>query len=97
MPKSPPRYPDAFRAEAVELVRAGERSLPQIARDLGINDQTLRNWVKRAEIDAGYGAPGDLTTDERAELTRLRRENRLLQQEREILKKAAAWFAKETL
>ena len=97
MPTSPPRYPDAFRAEAVELVRAGERSLPQIARDLGINDQTLRNWVKRAEIDAGRGTSGELTTDERAELTRLRRENRLLQQEREILKKAAAWFAKETL
>ena len=97
MPKSPPRYPDAFRAEAVDLVRAGERSLPQIARDLGINDQTLRNWVKRAEIDAGRGAPGELTSDERAELVRLRRENRVLQQEREILKTAAAWFAKETL
>jgi transposase len=83
--------------EAVELVRASERRLPQIARDLGINEQTLRTWVKRAEIDAGRGAPGDLTTDERAELTRLRRENRLLQQEKEILKKAAAWFAKETL
>ena len=78
-------------------MRAGERSLPQIARNLGINEQTLRNWVKRAEIDAGRGAPGELTTDERAELTRLRRENRLLQQEKEILKKAAAWFAKETL
>jgi len=86
-----------FRAEAVDLIRSGERSIPQIARDLGINDQTLRNWVKRAEIDAGRGTPGELTTDERAELTRLRRENRLLQQEREILKKAAAWFAKETL
>jgi transposase len=93
----PARYPDAFRAEAVDLSRSGERSIPQIARDLGINEQTLRNWVKRAEIDAGRGAADELTTDERAELTRLRRENRLLQQEREILKKAAAWFAKETL
>lgn len=97
MPKNLPRYPDAFRAEAVDLVQAGERSLPQIARDLGINNQTLRNWVKRAKIDAGHGAPDELTTDERAELVRLRRENRLLQQEREILKQAAAWFAKETL
>ena len=97
MPKSPPRYPDAFRMEAVELVRAGERSLPQIARDLGINDQTLRTWVKRTEIDAGQGTPGELTSDERAELVRLRRENRVFQQERDILKKAAAWFAKETL
>lgn len=96
MGTSPRRYPDAFRAEAVDLVRTCERSLPQIARDLGINDQTLRNWVKRSEIDAGRGAPGELTTDERAELTRLRRENRLLQQEREILKKATAFFARET-
>lgn len=97
VPKRPPRYPDAFRAEAVDLVRAGEDSLPQIARDLGINDQTLRTWVKRAEIDTGRDASDDLTTDERAELVRLRRENRVLQQEKEILKKAAAWFAKETL
>ncbi len=97
MGASPRCYPAAFRAEAVDLVRARERSLPQIARDLGINEQTLRNWVKRAEIDAGRGDPGALTTDERAELVRLRRENRLLQQEREILNKAAAWFAKETL
>ena len=67
------------------------------SRDLGINEQTLRNWVKRTEIDAGRGAPDDLTTDERAELVWLRRENRVLQQERETLKKAAAWFAKETL
>lgn len=97
MPKSPPRYPDAFREEAVALVQAGERSIPQIARDLGINEQTLRNWVKRTEIDAGRGAPDELTSDERAELVRLRRENRILQQEKEILKKAAAYFAKETL
>jgi transposase len=97
MGASPPRYPEAFRAEAVDLVRSGERSIPQLARDLGINEQTLRNWIKRAEIDAGRGTLGELTTDERAELARLRRENRLVQQEREILKKAAAWFAKETL
>ena len=97
MPKSPPRYPDAFRTEAVALVESGERTIPQIARDLGINEQTLRNWVKRTEIDAGRGAPDELTSDERAELVRLRRENRLLQQEKEILKKAAAYFAKETL
>ncbi len=97
MPKSRHRYPDAFRMEAIDLVRSGERSLPQIARDLGINEQTLRTWVKRAEIDAGRDASGQLTSDERAELTRLRRENHVLRQEREILKKAAAWFAKETL
>ena len=96
MGTSPRRYPDAFRAEAVDLVRARERSLPRIARDLGVTEQTLRTWVKRAEVNAGRGAPGDLTTDERTELTRLRREVRILQQEREILKKAAAFFAKET-
>ena len=95
MPKSPPRYPDAFREQAVDLVRTDDRSLPQIARALGINDQTLRNWVAQAEIDAGRGVPGDLTTDERAELVRLRREIRILQQEKEILKKAAAYFAKD--
>ena len=97
MPKSPPRYPDAFREEAVALVQAGERSIPQIARELGLNEQTLRNWVKRAGIDAGRGAPDELTSAEHAELVRLRRENRILQQEKEILKKAAADFAKETL
>ena len=53
MPKSPPRYPDAFRERAVDLVRTDDRSLPQIARALGMNDQTLRNWVAQAEIDAG--------------------------------------------
>ncbi len=96
MGASPRRYPDAVRSEAVDLVRVRERRLPQIDRDLGVTEQTLRNWVKRCEIDAGRGASGELTTDERAELTRLRREVRVLQQEREILKKAAAFFAKET-
>ena len=96
MGASPRRYLDAFRSEAVDLVHARERSLPQIARDLGVTEQTLRNWVKRREIDAGRGASGELTTDERAELTRLRREVRVLQQAREILNKAAAFFAKET-
>ncbi len=97
MGNAPSRYSEAYRAEAVDLVRAAERTIPQIARDLGINEQTLRNWVKRADIDAGHGAPDALSSDERTELVRLRRENRILQQEREILKKAAAWFAKETL
>jgi transposase-like protein len=64
MGASPARYPDAFRVEAVELVWSSERRIPQIARDLGINEQTLRNWVKRAEIDAGRGAVGELTTDD---------------------------------
>ena len=96
MPKSHPPYLPQFRAEAVELARTSSKSIPQLARDLGISDQALRDWLKQADSDAGRGQPGDLTTDERAELRRLRRENQVLRQEREILKKAAAFFAKET-
>ena len=87
-------YPPEFKVEAVHLVQQKERSLPQIARDLGICEQTLRNWVKQIEIDTGVRA--GLTTEERDELRCLRRENRILKEEREILKKAAAFFAKES-
>ena len=90
-----PRYTAAFRADAVALVRSSGQSIPVIARDLGINTQSLRNWVHRAGVDAGEGH-SQLTTVEREELRRLRREVHVLQQEREILKKAAAFFAKET-
>jgi len=64
---------------------------------LGISEQALRGWIRRADIDAGRGQPGELTTAEREELRRLRREVKVLQQEREILRKAAAYFARETL
>ena len=94
MPKTRPPYPPEFRAEAVRLVCAGDTSLAQVARDLGVSNWTLRLWVKRAQIDAGERE--GLTSDEREELRRLRRENRLLREEREILKKAAAFFARET-
>ncbi len=88
------RYPEEFKAEAVQLVRSfPEKSIRQLAYELGISDQTLRNWVKQAQIDRGERA--GLSTEEREELRRLRRENRILRQEREILKKAAAFFAKE--
>ena len=90
-----PRYTAEFKADAVALVRTSGKSIPAIASDLGINTQSLRNWVNQAAIDAGNGR-GELTTAEREELRRLRRENHVLQQEREILKKAAAFFAKET-
>ena len=75
----------------------GERhgQVTRIARQLDIGHETLRHWVRQAEIDAGRGAPGALTTEERAELGRLRRENRTLRMERDILKKATAFFAKE--
>ena len=97
MPKQrvPAPYPPEFRAEAIRLVRSGDRSVSEIAKDLGVSAQSLRNWVRQADLDEGHRHDG-LTTEERAELTRLRRENRVLREEREILKKAAAFFAKET-
>jgi transposase len=78
----------------VELVRAG-RSPKDLAREFEPSEQTIRNWVKQADLDAGRRSDG-LTSEEQAELRRLRRENRQLKIEREILKKAAAWFARET-
>jgi transposase len=88
------RYPEEFKAEALQLARSSsEKSIRQLAYELGIADQTLRNWVKQAEIDRGERE--GLTTKERQELRRLRKENRILREEREILKKAAAFFAKE--
>ena len=89
-----PQYPLEFRQQMVELVRAG-RSPKALAREFEPSEQTIRNWVKQAELDTGQRADG-LTTEERAELRQLRRENRQLKLEREILKKAAAWFARET-
>ena len=94
MPRSRPPYPEQFRREAVELVRASGKSIKEIASDLGVTEQSLRNWVKQYEVDVGQ-RPG-LSSDEREELKRLRRENRVLKEEREILKKAAAFFAKES-
>ena len=82
------------KAEAVRLVRETGH-LCQVARDLDLTESALRAWVKQAEIDAGRGADGELSTDEKAELRRLRRENRILQQERDFLKKAAAFFARD--
>ena len=96
MPRTHPPYPPEFRAEAVRLARGSDKSLPALAADLGISSEALRHWVRRADADAGRGQPGALTTDERVELRRLRREYHVLKQERAILKKAAAFFAKET-
>ena len=84
-----------FKAEAVRLCKVGDRSIGQVARDLDLTETALREWVRRADIDAGEGPDGALTTSEREELAALRRENRRLLMEREILKKAAAFFAKE--
>lgn len=85
-----------FKAEAVRLCKAGDRGIAQVAKDLDLTQTALREWVRRAEIDAGEGGSGALTTDKRAELSRLRRENKQLQVEREILKKAAKFFARES-
>jgi transposase len=85
MPSTPP-YPEEFRREAVALVRSSEKSIPQLAAELGVSPQSLRNWTKQVQLDAGERRDG-LSSDERDELRRLRRENRRLEQERDILKK----------
>ena len=90
MAKTHAPYPPAFRAEAIELARTSGKGVPQLAQDLGVSEQALRGWIKRADIDAGRGRPGELTTAEREELRQLRRENQILRQEREILKNAPA-------
>ena len=77
-----------FKAEAVRLCRVGDRSIAQVAKDLDLTETALREWVQRAGIDTGNGPAGTLTSDERAELARLRREVKHLQMEREILEKA---------
>jgi transposase len=82
------------KADAVRLVRE-TGNVAKVARDLDLTESALRNWVKQADIDEGRGPDGALTSDEREELRRLRRENRTLEMEREFLKKAAAFFAKE--
>jgi transposase len=94
MPKTRPPYPDEFRREAVELVRSG-RAIRDVAESLGVSQQTLRNWVKQVAVDLRERDDG-LTSDEREELRRLRRENARLKQERDILKRATALFARET-
>ncbi len=94
MPKSRLPYPGEFRRKMIDLVHAG-RSPEELAEQFEPTAQTIRNWVAQAEREEGKRRDG-LTSVEREELTRLRRENRQLKLEREILSKAAAWFARET-
>ena len=91
MPHSRPPYPPEFRARILELVRSG-RTPDELALEYEPTAQTIRNWVRQADLDNGTRQDG-LTTDEKAELRRLRRENARLREERKILEKAAAWFA----
>ena len=94
MPRSRPPYPPEYRRRMVQLVRSG-RTPEELSREFEPTAQSIRNWVDQADLDEGLRSDG-LTTAERDELRRLRRENRQLREEREILKKAAAWFARET-
>jgi transposase len=93
MPRTRPAYPEEFRREAVELLRAG-RTPRELAQSLGVSEQTLRNWRRQEQVDRHERDDG-ITTDEREELARLRRENQRLRQERDLLKRAAAFFAAE--
>jgi transposase len=94
MPRTRPPYSSEFRQRLVELVRAG-RTPEDLAREFEPSAQAIRNWVRQSDLDEGRREDG-LTSAEREELSRLRRENRRLREEREILSKAAAWFARET-
>lgn len=94
MSKTHVPYPPEYRQQLIELVRAG-RTPGELAREFEPSAQAIRNWVRQADRDAGRRSDG-LSTEERHELVRLRRENRQLREEREILSKAAAWFARET-
>ena len=94
MPRTRQPYPPEFRQQMVQLVKAG-RTPEELSREFEPTAQTIHNWVKQADVDAGIRKDG-LTTEERAELRRLKREHKQLRMEREILKKAAAWFARES-
>jgi transposase len=94
MPGARPSYPPQFKREAVRLVQSSPgKSVAQIAKELGISDNSLRSWIKQTQIDQGERE--GLTTEEREELRRLRKEVKVLRQEKEILRKAAAFFARE--
>ena len=100
MGKKEPRprrsFTPEFKAEIVEQCQRGDRSIGQVARDFDLTETAVREWVKQADRDAGIRTDGGLTTAERAELNELRRDNRRLREDVEILKRATAFFAKET-
>ena len=89
-------FTKAYKAEVVELIRKSGKSINVVAKELDLTETAVRAWVRQAEVDEGRGPVGALTTEEREELSRLRRENQRLRMEKEILKKATAFFAKES-
>jgi transposase len=95
MPRLRRFFPPEYKAEVVELIRTTGKTVGQVARELDLTETAVRQWVRQADLDAGRRSDG-LTTAERDELRRLRRENRELREEREILRKAAVFFARET-
>ena len=95
MAKTRPPYPEEFRANAVKLLRSSGKTIPELARELGCSTESLRNWTKQADRDAGRRKDG-LTSEERDEFGKLRRQVKVLEEERAILLKAAAFFATET-
>jgi len=95
MPRFKPPYPADFRARIVELAKAG-RKPSSLAKEFRVTDTTVRNWLRQVDLDQGRRTDG-LTTEEKQELARLRRENARLREERDILEKAAAWFAQEAV
>ena len=95
-PRARRSFTPEFKAEIVELCQRGDRSVPEVARDFDLTETAVRGWVRQAERDSGERVDGGLTTSEREELARLRRDNRRLQEDVEILKRATAFFAKET-
>jgi len=94
MPRTKPPYPAQLRQRIIDLARTG-RTPASLAQEFEPTETTIRNWIAQADQDAGVRSDG-LTSEERKELVQLRRENRVLREERDILKKAAAWFAQET-
>jgi len=89
------KFTPEFKAETVRLIRESGRSIGEVAKDMDLTESSVRNWVRQAEVDAGKGPAGALTSEEKEELRQLRKENRRLRMERDILKKATAFFAKE--
>jgi transposase len=94
VPRTRPPYPEEFRREAIRLAQLGDKPHSRLAKDLGVSDVTLRNWLKEEKASRGE-RPGGLSSDEREELARLRDENATLRMEREILRKAAVFFARD--